>query len=231
MLSTPNSMPPAWHEKIGTFIYHIITFLNCQMKIHAGLAKLTVKLLQSEKIAIIRHVHKIMQEVIFLYIEPHYGGLTDLLKHSPDAQAVLDGAPNYPNINGIVFFYQSQDGVLLVVQVQGLPQGTDTCSSNVFGFHIHEGNSCSGNVQDPFANTGPHYNPKNCPHPAHAGDLPPLFGCHGYAFQIFFTDRFSVDEVIGRTVIVHASPDDFTSQPSGNSGAKIACGMIVANNR
>ena len=60
----------------------------------------------------------------------------------------------------------------------------------------------------------------------HAGDLPPLFGNHGFAFAVFLTDRFSVREVLGKTVIVHLKPDDFTTQPSGSAGEKIACGEI-----
>ena len=71
-----------------------------------------------------------------------------------------------------------------------------------------------------------HYNPNQCAHPYHAGDLPPLFGSNGYAFEAFLTDRFTVSEVIGRTVIIHSKPDDFSTQPSGNSGEKIACGEI-----
>lgn len=169
-----------------------------------------------------------MGEVVFLYLEPQYDGLEKLLKQRPDAQAILRGSPAHPGINGMVFLYQAADGVLLVAQVQGLPQGQGACSPNIFGFHIHEGHSCTGNAQDPFADSGVHYNPGNCPHPAHAGDLPPLFGNRGYAFLVFFTDRFTVKEVIGRTVILHEYPDDFTTQPSGNSGAKIACGQLAA---
>lgn len=164
-----------------------------------------------------------------MYLEPRYNQLLNLLKNPPDAHAVIKGGPNDPNINGQVFFYQLINGVLLIAQLQGLPQGAGACSPNIFGFHIHSGNSCTGTPEDPFAQSGSHYNPTNCPHPAHAGDLPPLFGNHGYAFMAFITDRFSVNEVIGRTVIVHASPDDFTTQPSGNSGAKIACGQIMQN--
>lgn len=166
-----------------------------------------------------------------MFLDPQYEQFQNILRKSPDAYAMVKGSPNFPNINGMVFFYQIADGVLLVAQIQGLPQGTGTCPSNVFGFHIHEGSSCTGNAEDPFANAGSHYNPQNCPHPAHAGDLPPLFGNRGYAFMAFITDRFTVREVTGRTVIVHSAPDDFTTQPSGNSGAKIACGQIVSNVR
>ena len=68
-----------------------------------------------------------------------------------------------------------------------------------------------------------------CEHPNHAGDLPPLFGNNGFALSLFLTNRFTVDEVIGRTIIIHDHPDDFTTQPSGNSGTKIACGVIRRN--
>ena len=63
-------------------------------------------------------------------------------------------------------------------------------------------------------------------HPYHAGDLPPLFGSGGVAVSVFLTDRFHLEDIIGKTVIIHSSPDDFTTQPSGNAGAKIACGEI-----
>lgn len=71
-----------------------------------------------------------------------------------------------------------------------------------------------------------HYNPGGCKHPYHADDLPPLFGNNGFVLSLFLTNRFSGDEVIGRTVIIHDQPDDFTTQPSGNSGTKTACGVI-----
>ena len=63
-------------------------------------------------------------------------------------------------------------------------------------------------------------------HPYHAGDMPPLFGEKGEAFSVFMTKRFRVDDIIGKTVIIHSMPDDFTTQPAGNSGEKIACGII-----
>ena len=71
-----------------------------------------------------------------------------------------------------------------------------------------------------------HLNPGDCPHPHHAGDLPPLFGCAGRALLAVYTDRFRVPEILGRTVVIHSGPDDFTSQPAGNSGSKIACSVI-----
>lgn len=148
------------------------------------------------------------------------------LKRSPDAVAMVAGSPAYPSIRGKVYLHQMANGILLTASINGLPQSKESCASNIYGFHIHEGTVCKGNAEDPFADAGLHFNPKNCPHPAHAGDLPPLFGNQGFAYLSFFTDRFIVSQVIGRTVIIHSHVDNFTSQPSGDSGTKIACGVI-----
>lgn len=64
------------------------------------------------------------------------------------------------------------------------------------------------------------------PHPDHAGDLLPLMGNQGYAWSAFYDKRFTLDEIIGRSVIIHSGRDDFSSQPSGDSGTKIGCGTI-----
>lgn len=144
----------------------------------------------------------------------------------PAARASIKGSPTYPDILGNVDFYQTNMGVMVVAEIFGLPSPTNPCESPVFGFHIHSGGSCTGNETDPFADAMTHYNPKNCPHPHHAGDMPPLFGNQGYAFLMFLTDRFNVREIIGKTVIIHDRPDDFTTQPAGNAGNKIACGVI-----
>ena len=126
-----------------------------------------------------------------------------LVKKRPDAKALVKGSAEYNKINGTV-----------------------ECKSQFFAFHIHSGSKCSGNEKDPFADALTHYNPDDCKHPYHAGDLPPLFGNDGYAYMEFLTDRFEVSEIIGKTVIIHSNPDDFTTQPSGNAGMKIACGII-----
>ena len=93
----------------------------------------------------------------------------------------------------------------------------------MFAFHIHEGDSCAG---ESFPETGGHYNPAARPHPWHAGDLPPLFSHDGSAFLAVRTGRFSLQEILGKTVVIHRQPDDFTTQPSGAAGEKIACGVI-----
>lgn len=153
-------------------------------------------------------------------------GLFSLLLKPPQAAAVIQGSEEYPDIRGDVYFYQLWDNVFVMAEVTGLPVSEGDCQSPVFGFHIHEGESCSGNSEDAFADAMAHYNPHGCPHPYHSGDLPPLFGNDGYAFCAFITNRFTVSEIVGRTVIIHGKPDDFTTQPSGNAGKKIACGQI-----
>ena len=146
----------------------------------------------------------------------------------PDAQTTVRGSEEYPALSGVVRFCQTRRGVLVFAEVSGLPEPVGECENRFFAFHIHSGGQCAGDSADPFAGALAHYNPEDCPHPAHAGDFPPLLSNHGYALQLFLTNRFTVREIIGRTLIIHTGPDDFTSQPGGNSGSKIACGLIKA---
>ena len=145
---------------------------------------------------------------------------------APYAQAYIKGSNAFPNIRGYVNFYNLENSVLVTAYIKGLPTSDDICKQPIFGFHIHEGRTCTGNSADPFANTGGHFNPTSCLHPYHAGDMPSLFGVYGEAWTSFVTGRFAINDIIGRTVIIHEHPDDFTHQPSGNSGKKIACGVI-----
>lgn len=156
----------------------------------------------------------------------NYAEFISVLCRQPQAMADLMGSSDYPSLRGTVRIFTVDKGTLIAVEVNGLPSSKNSCESSVLGFHIHSGVSCSGNEKDPFADALTHYNPNACEHPHHAGDMPPLFSNNGYAFMIFLTDRFSADEVIGKTVIIHAMPDDFKTQPSGDSGMKIACGII-----
>lgn len=145
------------------------------------------------------------------------------------AFAEIKGSPEYADVSGTVQFYPTAVGVLVDLRVTGLPASGETCADQVFALHIHGGSRCTGNAQDPFADALTHYDPLGCPHPRHAGDLPPLWGNHGYAFQVVLTDRFSADEIIGKTIVIHRNIDDFTTQPAGNAGEKIACGEIRRN--
>ena len=135
----------------------------------------------------------------------------------PGAVACVSGGRAYPGLMGTVRFSQNCGGVLVTAEVQGLPR------DGFFAFHIHEGGSCGGGD---FPDSGGHYNPTGQPHPNHAGDLPPLLAHQGKAKMSVLTGRFRVDQIIGKTVIIHDHPDDFTTQPSGNPGQKIACGIV-----
>lgn len=133
-----------------------------------------------------------------------------------EAMAVLKGKGK---LRGTVKFYCVPGGTLVAVEATGLPED----GSGFFALHIHEGSSCGG---DAFADSYGHYNPEEKQHPGHAGDLPPLLNMGGRAFLAVETDRFYVEEVIGRTAVLHSGPDDFRTQPAGNAGEKIACGVI-----
>ena len=139
--------------------------------------------------------------------------------NKPQAIAVINGNIITSDVKGIVKFYRKTNCVLVVADINGLPR-TD---ANFFGFHIHEGDNCDG---IDFSGSKSHFNPYGAPHPKHAGDMPPLMLCGNMAHLSFITDRFKVADIIGHTVVIHDMPDDFTSQPAGNSGRKIACGVI-----
>ena len=144
-----------------------------------------------------------------------------------DAVAIIKGSAEFPGIRGLVRFYQTENGVYVITSVSGLPKGSDACAYPIFAMHIHEGGSCEDRSgEQPFLLSGSHYNPKGCEHPYHAGDLPPLFSADGIAMSSVLTNRFSVREIVGKTVIIHSGIDDLSSQPSGNAGKKIACGLI-----
>lgn len=133
-----------------------------------------------------------------------------------EAMAVLKGEGK---LRGTVKFYSVPGGTLLAVEVSGLPDN----DSGFFALHIHQGGSCAGKG---FPETLGHYDPEGNAHPLHAGDLPPLLNMGGRAFLAVETDRFFVEEVVGRTAVLHGKTDDFHTQPSGNAGEKIACGVI-----
>ena len=142
------------------------------------------------------------------------------------AKAHIKGGKKFPNINGIVTFKETKDGVLITAKVHGLPKSVNSCTGRFFGFHIHEGISCTGTLDDEFSNSKSHLNTTNCPHPFHIGDLPPLIENNGYAYMTVLINKFKIKDILGKVVIIHDSPDDFITQPSGDSGTKIACGKI-----
>lgn len=131
---------------------------------------------------------------------------------------------------GEVTFEQVGGKVRVVAQVIRLKPNQE------HGFHIHEVGDCSSG--DGMSAKG-HFNPYGKPHghysksERHAGDLPNLkANAKGRATATFEIDTITVTpgpaSIIGRGLIIHAQPDDYTSQPVGNAGARLACGVIRA---
>lgn len=149
-----------------------------------------------------------------------------LLSQQPSACAQISGSISNPNLSGSARFYSVSRGIVLIIEVKGLPTRAQGCTSNMFGLHIHEGALCSGSNADPFADVGMHYNPLHCLHPEHAGDLPALFGNQGDAFMVVLVSGFTIEEIVGRTIVIHDFPDEATTQ---SPTQKIACGQIVSS--
>lgn len=160
------------------------------------------------------------------------------MKKNMSAKAIIKGSEKYPGINGCAAFVTTDLGTMVSLSVYGLPHKEGSCECSIYAVHIHSGNACTGDNADPFKNVGSHYDKGNCPHPCHSGDMPPLYAYPSpktdddartdQAHMAFITHRFTPEEVVGKTIIIHLMPDDMHTQPSGNSGEKIACGEITA---
>jgi superoxide dismutase, Cu-Zn family len=129
---------------------------------------------------------------------------------------------------GEISFEQVGNKVRVVAQVVRLP------ANGEFGFHIHEKGDCSSGDG---MSAGGHFNPYGKPHgqgaERHAGDLPNLKSdAKGRARLSVEMDIVTLKpgpaNIVGRSVIVHAQPDDYRTQPTGNAGARLACGVIRA---
>lgn len=152
--------------------------------------------------------------------------LNILQRKKPAAFANVKGSGKYKSLRGTVKFYEARNGFLVLSEFYNLPSTAGACENYFLGFHIHEGKNCTGNETDLFADAGAHLNPFDCEHPMHMGDMPPLLVNDGYAWNVFFTNKVTLSDILGHAVIVHSKADDFHTQPSGNSGEKIACGII-----
>jgi len=132
------------------------------------------------------------------------------------------------NTSGQVRFVQQGGSVLVNARVTGLKPGQE------HGFHIHEKGDCSA---PDATSAGGHYNPTGQPHGPqdaahHAGDLPALKAdANGVAETSFRVSGVGIGSgeanIVGKGLIVHVSPDDYKTQPTGNSGARLACAVIV----
>ncbi|HEY0156630.1 MAG TPA: superoxide dismutase family protein [Thermoanaerobaculia bacterium] len=129
---------------------------------------------------------------------------------------------------GTVTLQQLGDGsVEVTANLRAVPPG-------VHGFHIHEKGDCGDNGNA----AGGHYNPLNTPHgapntdPHHAGDFGNVTADeNGNVNHRFTTRSITVADgpatAVGHAIILHANPDDLTTQPTGNAGARIACGVVT----
>lgn len=149
----------------------------------------------------------------------------------PMAIAHVRGGPLAPQISGTVYFMDVPGGTDVYVELSGLPPYEPATDQEQpigpHGFHIHEFGNCEvGELNNPFQAAGGHWNPTQQPHGNHAGDFPVLFSNNGYARMLFFTDKFKIWDVLNRSVIIHENPDDYRSQPAGNAGKRLACGVI-----
>jgi len=139
------------------------------------------------------------------------------------------GSTSGSGVTGTVSFTEQGEGVHVFAMVSGLTPGPH-------GFHIHENGDCSA---PDGSSAGGHFNPTGMPHGApdaeqhHVGDMGNIVADEaGNANYESILPGLTLGEgpnsIVGRGVIVHADADDMTTQPTGNAGARLACGVIQA---
>ncbi|RPI73967.1 MAG: superoxide dismutase family protein [Ignavibacteriales bacterium] len=129
-------------------------------------------------------------------------------------------------VKGLITFTKEGENIKVVAHIQNLPPGSH-------GFHIHEFGDCSA---PDAASAGSHFNPANTQHGArtdstrHAGDFGNIEADENGNAHLEFTDSFIAftgnNSIIGKGVIVHEKADDFKTQPTGDAGGRLACGVI-----
>jgi Cu-Zn family superoxide dismutase len=130
------------------------------------------------------------------------------------------------NATGTIVFTKTDSGIHVLAEMTGLPEGRH-------GFHIHQHGDCSA---PDGTSAGGHFNPENKKHGApsdekrHVGDLGNIMASTDSTATLELVDTVITlngkHSIIGRGIIVHAGEDDLTSQPTGNAGARVACGVI-----
>ena len=159
-------------------------------------------------------------------------GLVACAAPRPDAAATADLQATRGNTaSGTVRFVQNGDTVKVSGEVKGLKPNAE------HGFHVHEKGDCSSGDG---MSTGGHFNPTGTAHGQHGhgthhvGDLPSLMAdAQGVAKFDFTTSALTLkpgaSSIMDKGLIVHRDPDDYKTQPTGNSGPRVACGVIRAS--
>jgi superoxide dismutase, Cu-Zn family len=145
----------------------------------------------------------------------------------PKEQAVAEINPTQGNkAHGTVTFTKVKDGIQIEADITELTPGSH-------GFHLHEKGDCSA---PDCMSAGGHFNPAGMPHGGphslrrHAGDFGNLVANEDGNAHLKFVDPLLTfngpSSILGRAVVIHAQPDDMATQPTGNSGPRVACGVI-----
>jgi superoxide dismutase, Cu-Zn family len=168
-----------------------------------------------------------VRSILLLALAAAIAGCAAMRSSGPSARADLQ--PTKGNrAQGTATFTQMGDRVRVVADVSGLNPGQE------HAFHIHEAGDCSSG--DGMSTKG-HFNPLSKQHAhystpeRHAGDMPALKAdANGNAHLDTTLDVMSVNpgptSIVGKGLIVHAGADDYKTQPTGNAGARVACGVI-----
>jgi len=155
---------------------------------------------------------------------------------TPEARAELRDAQG--NVVGNASFTPTADGVQIQMRVEGFDAAVMGDERGEHGFHIHEVGSCT---PPDFSSAGGHYNPTGVDHGLldpdgpHAGDLPNLWiEADGSADYAVTTNLITVGpgdrtlfDANGSALVIHAEPDDYITDSAGDSGDRLACGVIT----
>jgi Cu-Zn family superoxide dismutase len=169
-----------------------------------------------------------MKKLVFLsiFLVVSFAGCASMHK-GPSAMATLSSTSG-STATGMVHFTEMADGS---VEVHATITGA---TPGVHGFHVHDKGDCGDNGNA----AGGHFNPMNTAHgaptadPHHSGDFGNVTADASGKIETRFTTRSitvtsGMNSAVGHAVILHANPDDLTTQPSGNAGPRIACGVVT----